>query len=90
MLTRKHMNALAEVVKNLPDDARLPVLYTNHYPNGAKTETANSEAWVDLSDGKASLAGQLANICANSNGAFDYRRFFEACGVDAEKAWSYA
>ncbi len=59
MLTRKHMNALAEVVKDFPSDARLPV------------KNKDGElAWVDLSNDKASLAGKLANICANSNGAF--------------------
>ena len=89
MLTRKHMNALAEVVKNFPDDARLPIFHMQN-KDGGKIKTANGElAWVDLSDDKASLAGQLANICANSNGAFDYSRFFEACEVDADTAWSY-
>tara|TARA_B100001250_G_scaffold151566_2_gene130036 strand:- start:34847 stop:35209 length:363 start_codon:yes stop_codon:yes gene_type:complete len=67
MLTRKHMNALAEVVKDFP---------------GVGYEAQSGD--------KAYLAAQLANICANSNPAFDYRRFFEACEVDAERAWSYA
>ncbi len=66
MLTRKHFNQLAEVVKNFP------------------------EGDLRSSSDKAYLAAQLANICANSNQAFDYRRFFEACEVDADRAWSYA
>ena len=83
-MTRKHFRAVAEIVKQVPDSRVLNKSIPYRVKEG------DSRVLVDTTPMKTELAGQMAGFLAAQNGRFDYRTFFEACGVDYDEAIRYA
>ena len=83
-MTRKHFKGVAEIVKQVPDSRVLNKAM--EFP----VKAGDLRVLVDTMPMKNEIAGQMAGFLAAQNDRFDYRTFFEACGVQYDDAIRYA
>jgi hypothetical protein len=82
-MTRKHFQAIADVIKEIPSDRVLHKAMEFPVPEG------DTRVLVDTMPMRIEVAGMMAGILKDQNDRFDYHTFFEACGVEHDKAVRY-